>query len=109
MNNTAEETRLSHRFPTILRGFYFLEDEKGEGKECTIINISHNGAGVEFYTLETVYTKSKLFLEIHPPNGKETVNVEGRIRWVKQGRKDCVCGFQLTEKLDEAQKEILKG
>jgi len=108
MNNTAEETRISHRFPTILRGFYFSEDKKGEGKECTIINISHNGAGVEFYTLETVHAKSKLSLEILPPDGKETVTVEGTIRWVKQGRKDCVCGIRLREKLNEDQKAMLR-
>ena len=50
MSHTAEETRGLYRCPTLLKGLYFLDEEKGEGKECTIINISDNGAGLEFYT-----------------------------------------------------------
>ena len=107
MRDTAEEDRRSWRFPTILKGVYFLDEKKGEGKECTIINISSNGTRLEFYTLETVSTNSKLFLEILPSDGKEVINVEGIIRWIKQGRKDCVCGIQLTEKLHEAIKAML--
>ena len=64
---------------------------------------------MEFYTLETVRAKAKLSLEILSPDGKETVTVEGTIRWVKQGRKDCVCGLMLTDKLNEAQMAMLKG
>jgi hypothetical protein len=91
-----------------MKGLYFLDEKKGEGKECTIINISVNGAGLEFYTFETLSVNSTLFLEIHPPDEEETINVEGIIRWVKQGKKDCVCGVQLTEKLNETKKAMLK-
>jgi hypothetical protein len=109
MSHTAEETRGLYRCPTLLKGLYSLDDKKGEGKECTIINISVNGAGMEFYTDESVEVNSKLFLEIlPPPDEEETIPVEGIIRWVKQGKKDCVCGIQLTEKLNEAQKAMLK-
>ena len=107
MRHTTEEDRRSWRFPTIRKGLYFLNEKKEEGKECTIINISSNGTRLEFYTLETVSVNSKLFLEILPPDGKEIVILEGIIRWVKQGRKDCVCGIQLTEKLNKAKKAML--
>jgi hypothetical protein len=86
----------------------FLRRKKGEGKECTIINISANGAGIEFYTVETIRENTKLFLEILPPDEEETINVEGIIKWVKQGKMDCVCGIQLTEKLNEAKKAMLR-
>jgi len=92
----------------MLKGLYFIEEKKGEGKECTIINISVNGAGLEFYTDETVDITSRIYLEILTHDGKETVNVEGIIRWVKQGRKDCACGIELTDKLNETQMAILK-
>jgi hypothetical protein len=108
MRNTAEEKRHPFRFPTILKGHYFIEEKKGEGKECKIINISLNGAGLEFYSFETVSVNSKLFLEIFSLNGNETITVEGIIRWVKQGKMDCVCGIQLTEKLSENKMEMLK-
>jgi len=107
MSHTAEEDRRSWRFPTLLDGLYFLDEKKGEGKECTIINISYNGTGLEFYTFEEVSVNAKLFLEISPHDGKEVINVEGIIRWVKQGRRDCACGIELTEELNEAQKSML--
>ena len=108
MRLTIEEDRKSWRFPRSLKGIYFLEEQKGEGKKCTIINISYNGAGLEFYTMETVCVKSKLFLEIFLPGGKETVTVEGIIQWVKQGRIDCICGIKLTKKLDREKMVILR-
>ena len=108
MKFTIEEDRKSWRFPRSLKGIYYLEEQKGEGKECTIINISYNGAGLEFYTFETVSVKSKLFLEIHLPGGKETVAVEGIIQWVKQGRIDCICGIKLTKKLNKEKMAILR-
>ena len=108
MRNTAEENRRSWRFPKHLKGFYYLDEAKGEGKECTIINISTNGAGMEFYTFETINEKTKLVLEIFPPDGEDVVTVEGKIRWVKRGRNDCVCGIQLTEKLDKDKMEVLR-
>ena len=108
MRTIAEENRSSWRFPTVMKGFYFIEEKKGERKECTIINISLNGAGLEFYTFETISVKAKLFLEIFPTDGEEPVSAEGKITWVKQGRKDCVCGIKLTKKLSKEEMEILK-
>jgi hypothetical protein len=108
MSYIAEERRRSCRLPTWIRGLYFLEEKKGEGKECTIINISLNGAGIEFYTVETIRENTKLFLEIFPPDEEETINVEGIIKWVKQGKMDCACGIELTDKLNETQMAILK-
>jgi hypothetical protein len=107
MQQTKENKR-SWRFSTGLKGLYFTDEKKAEGKECTIINISLNGAGLEFYALETINVNSKLFLEIRLPNEKEKVNVEGIIRWVKQGGKSCVCGIQLTEKLDKETRAMLR-
>ena len=107
MKDLAVNTRRYPRFSTALKGLYFIEEKSGEGKKCIIINISVNGAGLKLYTCETIIENSKLLLEIYSPDGKETINVEGIIRWVKQGSKDCVCGIQLTKKLDKDQLETL--
>ena len=109
MNNTAENTRQYPRFSTALKGIYFIEEKRGKGENCTIINISVNGAGLKLYARETIIVNSKIFLEIFLPDGKETINVEGVTRWVNPGSKDCVCGLMLTNKLNEAQMAMLKG
>ena len=109
MQPTLEGTRQFPRFPTALKGIYFIEEKRGKGKNCTIINISVNGAGLKLYTPETIIVNSKFFLEIYLPDGKETITVEGVIRWVNQGIKDCVCGLMLTDKLNEVQMAMLKA
>ena len=109
MNNTAENTRQYPRFPTALKGIYFIKEKRGKGENCTIINISVNGAGLKLYARETIIVNSKILLEIHLPDGKETVNVEGVTRWVNPGSKDCVCGLMLTNKLNEAQMALLRA
>ncbi len=112
MRHTATETRRSWRFPTILKGHYSMEEKKGKvkgkAKECRIINISLDGAGLQFYTSEPINQKTKLYLKIFPSDRNKPVSVEGIIRWIKQGKRDCVCGIQLTEKLSEEKREILK-
>jgi len=100
--NKIKERRKSRRYPSNLKGQYFLKERKGDGKECTIINISLNGASLAFYTLENISVSSTLLLEIFDCKGKESTNVEGIVRWVKQGKKDFICGIELTETLDEA-------
>ena len=99
--HTINENRKSTRFPTHLKAHYFLKERRGKGKECVVINISLNGAGLEFYTSETIGEASKLFLSIVPPQGNEIINAEGIVRWVKHGARDYVCGIELTRTLDK--------
>jgi len=99
--HTINDTRKSTRFPTHLKAHYFLKERRGKGKECVVINISLNGAGLEFYTSETIGEASKLFLSIVPPQGNETISAEGIVRWVKHGARDYVCGIELTRTLDK--------
>ena len=108
MKHSYKERRRSLRYPTVIKGFYYLDEKQGKGKECTIINISLNGAGLQFYTDETVEVKTKLCLDMYPPGGSEPVNVEGIVKWMKQGNKDCVCGIELMKPLDEATMEVLR-
>ena len=111
MRHTAEDTRRSSRYTTMLKGLYCLDEKNGEGKEssiCTIINISYDATGFKVCTFESLSVNSKIFLEIFPPDGQEAINVEGIIQRVKQGKEDCVCGMKLTEKLNATKKTMLR-
>ena len=103
----VSENRKSTRFPTHLKAHYFLKERTGKGKECVVINVSLNGAGLEFYTAETMGEASKLFLSIIAPHRHGTIGAEGIVRWVKHGARDCVCGIELTRSLDKASLERL--
>ena len=97
-----KEKRLSVRFPTNLKAVYSLEEDAEKTKECTVINISLNGAGLEFYTSENIGENTKLFLKISIPERNKAVHIAGIARWVKRGKRDFVCGVKLFKPLDKA-------
>ena len=93
-----EEKRKFRRFSTNLKAQYFLEESKENRKECTIINVSRNGAGLEFYTPERIGIGSNLILEIFAPKATDPVNVKGIVRWIRQGEKDFIGGIEVALK-----------
>jgi len=95
------EDRKSKRFSTNLNAQYFLVESKGNGKECTVINVSSNGAGLEFYTPARIDIGSNLVLKIFAPKATDPVTVKGIVRWVKQGEKDFVGGIEVVLKSDK--------
>ena len=96
-----EQKRKYKRLPTNLKAEYSLTAGAAEGKQCTVINISLNGAGLEFYAHESVEIGTTLFLKIFDPDGEEAFDAEGIVRWSNQGEKDFVCGVELTTALDK--------
>ena len=96
-----EQKRKFVRLPTNLKAEYSVKGSGHEAEPCTVINISLNGAGLEFYSSESIAVGSTLTLKIFDPEGKETVGAEGVIKWSKQGEKDFVCGVELTDPLDK--------
>jgi len=102
-----EEERESRRLAANLKAKYFLKEEKGNGKECTIINVSHGGVGLEFYTSEKIVEGSTLLLEIFYAKGIKPIQVEGTLMWVKQGEKDSIGGIEITSKSDKDKLEVL--
>ena len=95
-----EERRQSKRFAIHLKAHYFLKERK-EGRECTVINISRSGVGLEFYTAEEVVAGSTLLIKISTAKSLETTEVEGIVKWVTHGEKDFVSGIEATSQLDE--------
>lgn len=96
-----EQKRKFKRLPTNLKAEYSLKESTDEGKQCTVINISLNGAGLEFYAHESVELGTKLILKIFDQDGEKAFDAEGVVRWSKQGGKDFVCGIELTTALDK--------
>jgi hypothetical protein len=68
--HTINENRKSKRFPTHLKAHYFFKERSGKGKECVVINISLNGAGLEFYTAKQLMSLLNFFYR-SPPRGME--------------------------------------
>ena len=69
-----EQKRRFIRLPTNLRAEYSLKGSGGEGKKCTVINISLNGAGLEFYSSEYIDVGATLVLKIFDSTEEETVD-----------------------------------
>jgi hypothetical protein len=103
MKGRAESVRI----PTNVKARYFLKNEQLPGRDCTVINISLNGAGLAFYARDTMEKGSKLSLKMFALGGTATITVEGVVSWVKQGKKDYLCGLLLLEVLDRAKQMVL--
>ncbi len=111
-HGTMEHARIegraeSIRIPTSVKARYFLKNRQLPGRECTVINISLNGAGLAFYAHETMEQGSKLSLKMYALGGKATITVDGVVSWVKQGKKDFLCGIKLMDVLDNAEQMVL--
>ena len=104
-----EGKRKSRRFTTNLKAQYFLGESKGSGKECTVINVSSNGAGLEFYTHEKIGISTNLTLKIFAPKETDPIHVKGMLRWVKQGEKDFVGGVEVVLESDKEKLAVLIG
>ncbi|MCK5186944.1 MAG: PilZ domain-containing protein [Deltaproteobacteria bacterium] len=103
----VEGKRKSKRFTTNLKAQYFLGESKGNGKECTVINVSGNGAGLEFYTHDKIGISTDLNLKIFAPKATDPINVKGILRWVKQGEKDFVGGVEVVLESDKEKLAVL--
>ena len=93
--------------PTNLSAEYSFKASESGGGHCTVINISLNGAGLEFYSSEPIPVGATLVLKIFDAEKKETVGTEGVVQWNKQGEKDFVCGVALTDVLDKFTLSVL--
>jgi len=87
------------RFVTQLKAQYFLNEKREKWNECTIIDISPKGMGVEFK--QDINVGSTIHLVIIIPRELEPIMVKGKLKWIKQRGNDFVGGIEFTELLDE--------
>ena len=62
-----DKRKFSRFIMPLLKAQYFLEREKRNGEECTLINISQKGMGVKFHTPEKINIGSIVHLKTFIP------------------------------------------
>ena len=98
-----EDKRKFNRCFTQLEAKYFLEEEqKGSWEECTVINISRKGMGIEFHTRKKINTGSIIHLAIIVSGEPDPIMIKGVFEWIKQKENYFISGIELTEELDDA-------
>jgi len=95
----SENTRFFARFLISLKAQYSLKEEDAVWEECTIIDFSSTGIGVEFN--KPVSLDSTIHLAIHLPKESEPFSVKGKLKWIKQSKNRFIGGIELTEIFDE--------
>ncbi len=95
------EKRQSKRFTTHLKARYFREAQREDRTACTVINISRNGAGLEFYTSDDIDINTTITLELLLPGVANTIAIRGIVRWLRQGKKDSIGGMEVVSAEDK--------
>ncbi len=95
----SENTRVFARFLISLEAQYSLKEEDAVWEECTIIDFSSKGIGIEFN--KPVSLDSTIHLAIHLPKESEPFSGKGKLKWIKQSKNRFIGGIELTEICDE--------
>jgi len=96
-----EDTRKYGRFSTQLNALYFLNENSGEVKECTVINMSRKGIGIKLQLHEKIKVGSTIRLEVFIPGKMEPTNISGVLKWIEEKGDDSIAGIECIELLDE--------
>jgi len=97
-SDIQNEKRRFGRFVTQLKAHYFLEENRGSLKECTINDISPIGAGIELH--EDINVGSTIHLIVSVPGESTPIMIKGALVWIKHKQPKFVGGIELTEMLD---------
>jgi hypothetical protein len=80
---------------------YFIKGQSIRYMDCTILNISRNGAGVLFPDNEPLDAKSPIFIELKVPNTSEQMNIRGVVKNKSKRNDGCVGGIEFAFLLPE--------
>lgn len=103
-----EDRRKFKRFPVQLSARYLVSSEK-EWFNCTIINISRDGMGIEVRLQESIPRGLILKFKIIIPKKVEPIETSGILRWSKklQGEMGFAGGIELFNKDSEETRTLL--
>ena len=92
-----EERRKFGRSATDRKAQYRLEEEK-DWKECTVMDLSHEGFGINLPNLsrEKIGVGSTIQLKVLFPKEQKYVDAKGIVKWIKQNNGDFICGIQVV-------------
>ena len=91
--------RASDRYSTSLMAKYFIKNKSMRFEDCTVIDLSRTGAGIEFPSGETLTEGAEIFIELTVPDGFEQLHVKGTIQRVDS--EQSVGGVRFCETLDK--------
>jgi len=100
-----EDKRGFGRFETELKAYYYyISNGKDEERnECTVINMSRKGMGLEIKTDKKINAGSTIRLEIFVPDKRKPTVVQGVLKWVEKRKETWSAGIECKEVLDEMQ------
>ena len=96
-----ENRRRFSRFSNKLKAQYFLSESPTNRKECTVVNISRDGMGLELHTQEKIEVGSIIHLEILIIGEFETILFKGKLIWQTRKGNNFIGGIKLEKMLDE--------
>ena len=96
-----ENTRRFKRYPTQREARFFLKDNSGEGKECTIITVSRKGMGILFHTDENLSIGTTIRFDVPVATSFAAISVRGMLKWLNKTEADFIGGVELTQELSD--------
>ena len=96
-----ENMRKYERYPIQREAQYFLNESRGKGQECTIINFSRSGMGIIFHSNEEINVGTLIRLEIPVSNASEPIHTRGVLKWFENKENNLFGGVELTEMLSD--------
>jgi hypothetical protein len=99
--NDVQEKRAFARVLTNLKAQYRLQDNKGDWKKCTIINIHHKGFGLEVHSVKKIKEGERFLFEIFLSNNATPIDIQGTVRWTKERTRYCIGGILVASIQDE--------
>ncbi len=94
-----EDRRGLVRFPAKLKAIYNfkVEDDRESLTQCSILDVSYKGLGVNFYQHEINKTGLLIHLDIPLMREPNLITARGTIRWFEDRAYGFVCGIELAE------------
>jgi hypothetical protein len=80
---------------------YFIKGQSSRFMDCTIVNLSRNGAGVLFPLSESLRAKSSIFFEFVVPNTFVQLTVRGELKNKNSRNDGFVGGIEFASLLPE--------
>ncbi len=80
---------------------YFIKNQSTKYQDCTVINLSRNGAAVLFPVYEFLQAKVPIFLDLLVPRTVQQLSIRGELKIKYRNRSGLVGGIQFATLLQE--------
>jgi hypothetical protein len=87
---------------------YFIKNQSTKYQDCTVINLSRNGAAVLFPAYEFLQAKVPVFLDLMVPRTVQQLSIKGELKIKYRIRSGLVGGIQFATLLQEEMFRKLK-